>query len=143
MFDLGLKPDIIGSIPDLSRKVPVELGPNRWELPIHKRFICCSLGFQQFFFQLYREIQFTRTYRLDGFRALADHLYIEIEQNEWVGCTKDWKQTVNFFQKSLGNTSGERASRYELIRAWLKAEALSDFCVGFNQGLRRGRFVEL
>ncbi len=33
----------------------------------------------------------------------------------------------------------------ELYDAMLskKSEALSDFCVGFNQGLRRGWFVEL
>jgi hypothetical protein len=121
MLNQGLKPDIIGSIPDLSRRVPVELGPDRSEL----RLICCSSGFQQFFLQLYCQIQLTRSYRFDGFRNLADNIYIESNQKGWVSSIKEWRQFVKYFQKSLWNNSRERALRYELIRAWLKAEELS------------------
>ena len=122
MLDLSLKPDIIGSIPDLSRKVPVEPDSNGSEFPVCK-LICCSFGFQQFFFQLYRQIQLTRSYRLDGFRSLADSIYVEIEQKDGVNYIKDWRQFVKEVQKSLWDDL--RASRYEFIKAWLKAEELS------------------
>jgi len=51
-------------------------------------------------------------------------------------------QEITPLTNLVASTLDERTfARY--ITNETKSKALSEFCVGFNQGLRRGRFVEL
>jgi len=107
--------------------LPLDFDHDGIDQPAYKHSACYKMGFTQFIFQLYRQLQQTSFYSVQGFREYADHVYQTINEMDFADSPKVWKHKVKYLQDRLWGEDfpGARAIRFGLIRAWLRAERVS------------------